>query len=56
MVRKASEVGFLPSKGFNGQVHLSFILQTVRNGMHWERSTFPFSERKKISVMQNDLT
>lgn len=56
MVHKASEVGFRPSKAFNGQVHLSLILWTVRNGMHWEQSTSPFYERKKISAMQSDLT
>lgn len=56
MVHKASEVGFRPPKAFNGQVHLSLILRTVRNGMCWERPTSPLYERREISAMQSDLT
>lgn len=54
MVHKVSEVGFRPSKAFNGQVHLSLILQAVGKGMHGEPAS-PVYERRKIE-MQSDLT
>lgn len=47
MAHKASEAGFLPSKAFNGQVRVSLVLWTVRNGMHRAQSTSPFYEGKR---------